>query len=148
MSTRATTGTRGLLVLFALVAAPAFAQDVPRQLDLPWTDVAPAVREDAVRAAAVGAPDERIGRFDPRRASARRAGRARAVAAIHAWADDVLAARRADPRRAEAAHAAIDAHARVSAVRPLVDGAAVVIVEVPLAALRDACPIEGAPWTR
>ncbi len=139
----------GSVVLgLALLAAPALAQELPRELELPWTDAAPAVRGSSVRAAAVGAPDERIGRFDPRRASARRAGRARAVAAIHAWADDALAARRADPRLAQAAHAAIDESARVAGTRPLVDGGAVVLVEVPLAALREACPVEGTPWAR
>ncbi len=151
MSDRPSNRSCGRSALVALVlglAAPALAQELPRELDLPWSDVAPAVRDGALRAAAVGAPDERIGRFDPRRASARRAGRARALAAIHAFADDALAARRADPRCAQAAHAAIDASARVAAVRPLVDGAAVVVVEVPLESLRAACAPRGAPWAR
>jgi len=148
MNERASKTTSAVAALLLALAAPAGAQELPRELDLPWTDVAPAVHGDVVRAAAVGAPDERIGRFDPRRASARRAGRARAVAAIHAWADDALAARRADPRCAEAAHRAIDARAREAGVRPLVDAGAVVVVEVPLAALREACPLEGAPWAR
>ncbi|HEY8429708.1 MAG TPA: hypothetical protein VIL20_15090 [Sandaracinaceae bacterium] len=148
MKERAPKTTSAITAALLALAAPAAAQRLPPELDLPWTDVAPAVQGSVVRAAAVGVPDERIGRFEPRRASARRAGRARAIAAIHAWADDALAALRADVRCAEAAHRAIDARAQQVGVRPLVDAGAVVVVEVPLAALREACPLEGAPWAR
>jgi hypothetical protein len=138
------TRSLGTVALSLALAAPVAAQPatLPPAFTLPWTDVAPAVDAPAglVRTAVVGAPDERIGRFDPRRASARRAGRGRAVAALHAWVDERLAAARVGPREAVAAHQAVDRHARVEAVRPRVDAGAVVVVVVPLGALREACP--------
>jgi hypothetical protein len=137
-----------LALITLAIAAPTSAQEIPRELTLPWTDVAPAIDAEVVRAAAVGSPDARIGRFEPRRASARHSGRLRAIAAIHAWADDALARVRADPRIAQAVHTAIDASARVEGVRPLVDGGAVVVVTVPLEALRTACRVRGVPWAR
>jgi len=138
------------LAIAAVTLAPALAlaQPSPRAFELPWDDVAPRVEGELVRTAAVAAPDERIGRFAPRRASARSAGRARALAALHAWADGALAPLHADPRAAQAVHDAIDRGARVEGVRPLADGGAVVVVVVPLDALRDASPVEGAPWSR
>jgi hypothetical protein len=130
-------------------AAPAAAQDeVPPAFDLPWTDTAPALRAGVVRAAAVGLPDERIGRFDARRASARTDGRRRALRALHAWADDALARVRATPREAQRVHAALDRAARVEGVRPLVDAGAVVVLAVDASALRGACGREGLPWVR
>ena len=129
-----------------LLAAPALAQDLPPSFALPWTDEAPRVDGANVIAAAVGMPDERIGRFSARRASARTAGRARALEALHAWADDALARVRATPRQATRVHAAIDEHARVDGARPLVDAGAVVVVAVPRARLREACARGGLPW--
>lgn len=137
------------MTLLAGLAATAAAQPrAPGDLDAPWTDVAPTIDGDRVWAAAVGAPDERIRRFEARRASARRMARRRATEAIHAWADDALARAHAGPRQARAVHDAIDEGLRVRTVRPLVDAGAVVSVEVPLAALREACDREGLPWVR
>ncbi len=135
----------GLLGLaLACLASPASAQ-APIA---PFSDAAPTIEREVAWAAALGAPDERVGRFEARRASARRLARARALRLLHAWADDALAGVHASPRRARAVHAAIDEAARVRAVRPLVDASAVVAIEVPLAALREACGDEGLPWTR
>lgn len=134
--------------LSLILLAPTSALAQPRAFELPWADVAPHIEGEVVKAAAVAGPDERIGRFAPRRASARSAGRARALAMLHRWVDRSLAPLRADPREAQAAHDAIEASARVEGVRALTDGGAVVVVAVPLEALRDACAVEGAPWTR
>lgn len=139
---------RALAATFGLSLLPAIALAQPRPFELPWSDEAPRVVGEVVKAAAVAGPDERIGRFAPRRASARSAARARALAMLHAWVDEALAPLRADPRRAQAAHDAVEESARVEGVRALSDGGAVVVVAVPLEALRDACPVEGAPWTR
>lgn len=125
------------------MALPAAAS---AQVDAPWTDVSPTVQEGVVWAAALGAPDERIRRFSARRDSARRMARARAEAALHAWVDEALARVNASPRDAQAVHAAITEHARVRAVRPLVDAGAVIALEVPLAALRRAARLRGVPW--
>lgn len=136
------------IVAVALVVAPAMTHaQVPAAFELPWTDVAPAVAGGHAQAAAVGVPDPRIGRFDAARASARTEGRARAVAALHAFADDALARVRATPQEATRVHGAIDREAAVSGVRPLVDAGAVVVVRVPVAALRAACAREGLPWS-
>jgi len=113
---------------------------------VPWADVAPARAGGVVRAASVGAADARIGRFSARRASARGEARERARRAVHGWVDDALAHVHADPRQATAAHEAVDANLRVVGVRPLVDGGAVVMVEVDIARLRAACAEEGLPW--
>jgi hypothetical protein len=140
----------GALLLGALLACAsgAAAQDVPAPFDLPWTDTPPVLRDGAVRVAAVGQPDERIGRFAARRASARTDGRRRALRALHGWADDALARVRATPREAQRVHAALEAAARVDGVRPLVDAGAVVVLAVDPAALRAACDREGLPWAR
>ena len=131
----------GLAIGLALcLASGAHAQDAP------FADVAPHIVEGVVRAAALGAPDPRIGRFDARRATAQSRARARALEALHRWADDALASVHATAREAAAVHAAIDARAEVVAVRPLVDAGAVVRVELQLRALRDACGREGLPW--
>lgn len=132
------------VMLGAAAGAPAHAQ--PEALELPWSAHAPRIEGDVVRVAAVASADARIGRFAPRRAAARSAARARALSALHLWIDEGLAPLRADPRVAQAAHDAIEAHASVEGVRPLVDGGAVVVVTVPLSVLREACPLEGAPW--
>ena len=150
MTARVTAETSwAALTACALVAAwaptsPLVAQ--PAEMRLPFGDVAPARHGEVLSAAALGVPDERVGRFAARRASARVAGRRRALAALHAFADDALAAARATAMEAAAVHAAIDAGARVAGVRPLVDGGAVVVVEVPVSALRAACARGGLPW--
>ena len=125
---------------------PALAAAQPPEMRLPWTDVAPTRAGDVVRTAAVGAADGRIGSFTARRAAAREAARRRAIAALHAWVDDALARVRAHPRDATRVHDAVDAAAEVRGVRPLSDGGAVVVVEVPVQALRDGCDEEGLPW--
>jgi hypothetical protein len=135
---------RALSIAILLVAPIAHAQSS----ELPWAAFAPRLEGAHVRAAALAMPDARIGRFEPRRASARTSARERAISEIHAWADDALARVRADPRQASATHAVIDRNAEVAAVRPLIDGGAVVVVAVPAADLRRACGIRGLPWVR
>ncbi len=133
-------------VLVGASLATDIAAGQPPPMEVPWVDV-PAARDGAViRSAAVGVADARIGRFSARRASARTEARRRALEALHAWADDALAAARADPREATAVHAAIERDAAVAGVRPLVDGGAVVVVEVGVEGLRRACALEGLPW--
>lgn len=121
---------------------------LPPALDAPWTDVAPAIDAAGARviAAAIGAPDERLGRLAARRDSARRAGEARARASLHRWADDALASIAASPRIATSVHRAIDERAAITRVRALSDGGAVIELAVPLAALRAAAPQGGLPW--
>lgn len=136
---------RILAVLALIVAAPASAQ-TPPEMELPWTDVAPSRVGAVVRAAALGAADERIGSFTARRAAAREVARRRALAALHAWVDDALAAVRAPPMEASAVHAAVDRDAHVTGVRPLADGGAVAVMEIGVEALRAACAREGLPW--
>lgn len=136
----------GLSLLVGLTFFSSLAGAQPAAMQVPWTDVAASRAGDVVRAAAIGVPDARIGRFAARRDSARTAAQRRAVDAIHAWADDALARVRAHPREAAAVHEAIDRDARVGGVRPLVDGGAVVVVEVPVATFRDACASGGLPW--
>ncbi len=136
----------GLLALVALIAPASAMGQAPPEMEVPWTDVAPARAGDVVRAAALGAADERIGSFTARRAAAREVARRRALEALHAWVDDALAAVRAPPREASAVHAAVDRDARVAGTRPLADGGAVMVVEIGVAALRDACAREGLPW--
>jgi uncharacterized protein (DUF2236 family) len=142
-----------VLVVAALFGASfepsAIAQErLPAPFTVPFADRAPRVEGEVAVAVAVGLPDERVGAFYARRDSARTAGRARALGALHAWVDDALASARVGPREAQAAHAAVDREARVDGVRPLVDGAAAVVVSVPVRALRDACPRGGLPWSR
>ena len=140
-------GVRALSVASVLaVAALATTAGAQDAFALPWTDQPARVAGEHLVAAAVAQPDDRIGRFSARRASARRRGRAAALRRLHAFVDDALARVRATPREAAAAHAAVDASAEVQGTRPLVDAGAVVVVRVPRAALRDACPREALPW--
>jgi hypothetical protein len=149
------TGAAALAALAAmpvLAAVPAVtraqASGLPHELDAPWADVAPHADRDRVLAAALGLPDERLGRLSARRASARRSAEDRARRAIHAWADAALAAVRASPSTATAVHRAIDERARVARVRALSDGGAVVEIEVGWDALRAAAPgAAGLPWS-
>jgi hypothetical protein len=150
-----TVRTKSPIMALALASAmgpPALAQNppLPPALDAPWTEVAPAIDPagDRVVTAALGLPDDRYGRLAARRTAAREAAEERARRAIHAWADDALAGIAASPAVAAAVHRAIDRHARVTRVRPLADGAAIVEIEVPLAPLRAAADREGLPWSR
>ncbi|MEQ9701134.1 MAG: hypothetical protein RLO54_25035, partial [Sandaracinaceae bacterium] len=97
-------------------------------------------------AAAAAPPPPPCARGAARRPPAPGRARAAALRRLHAFVDDALARVRATPREAAAAHAAVDASAEVQGTRPLVDAGAVVVVRVPRAALRDACPREGLPW--
>ncbi|MBX3275915.1 MAG: hypothetical protein KF729_37005 [Sandaracinaceae bacterium] len=135
-----------IFVAAALALAPGSARAQPPEMQVPWADVAPARAGDVIQTAALGVPDERIGSFVARRAAARDAARRRAMEALHAYADAALAAVRAHPREASAVHEAIGRAARVAGVRPLSDGGAVVVVEVPVGALRTACGRAGLPW--
>ncbi|MGF1466327.1 MAG: hypothetical protein ACFCGT_09345 [Sandaracinaceae bacterium] len=123
------------------------AEELPAPFRLPWTGAAPRIEGRTLTAAAVGLPDARIGRFAARRDAARDDGRRRALAAIHRFVDDALAAALASPRTAARVHAAVARAAEVVGVRPLVDGGAVVVVAVPLEALRRASgDLPGVPW--
>lgn len=135
------------LCLGTLTAAPASA--VPTA-ELPWTDRTPRFsREaDAVRCAAVGAPDARLGRLSAVELRARYEGERRARAAIHRWADDAMADAKVMPWTAADVHRVVDEGTRVVGVRPMVDGGAVVMVEVAGEGLRGAASFEGAPWLR
>jgi hypothetical protein len=136
-----------LITAVALVGSPALADPyVP--FDVPWTDSA--VRLEPARRvatlAAVGRPDERASRFSARRHAAREEAERRARGALHRYVDGVLERLRAGPRETVDAHVAIEQHARVVAVRPLVDGGAVVVVELPLGPLAAAVTSARAPW--
>lgn len=133
-----------LIALLAL-ASPAVAQApaVPTLPTLPWGDTAPTVVEGEVRVAALGTPDPRVGRWSAERLSARRRGEARAKERLHRWVDAQLGRVAASPRAATVAHRAVDRHAEVRAVRPLVDASAVVLVGLPAERLPD---VEGVPW--
>ena len=141
-------GWRGWALCVVVLACAQSAGAVP-PFEVPHVDRAPAVDAErgVVWAAALAAPDERLGRLSAMRTEARHSARARAVAHLHRWADDALAEALACPWDADAIHRAIDAQARVEGTRALPDGGAVVLVAVPVAALRDAAPLEGAPWS-
>ncbi len=140
---------RGIAVVL-LVALWASAGSAVPPFEVPFDDRPPRLHRApaVVRTAALGAPDERLGRFGAARRSARFAAEARARAALHAWVDDALAAARACPWEADRVHAAVEEAATVVGVRPLVDGGAVVLVDVPVAALVEAAAPEGVPWAR
>ncbi len=138
----------GLLGLLLFSAVPVAGEAQVAVFDVPFRDRAPRVVEDAVRTVAVGESDPRITRLSARRLSARRRGEARARAAIHRWADEVLAEARASAMTAAAIHRVIDEGAVLVGRRPLVAGEMVVVVEVPFARFRDAPPVPGAPWAR
>ena len=136
-----------LALATSLFAVPAAAQDVPPQLDAPWTDVAPRVEGDRVVATAVGMPDERFGRMQARRSAARRSGEVRAREMIHRWADGALARVAAGAATASAVHRVIDERCEVARVRALVDGGAVIELALALEALRAVAPQRGLPWS-
>lgn len=127
--------------------APERGSSLPAAFTVPWADAAPRLHARELRAAAVGLPDERVGRFDARRASARTRGRERALRMLHEYVDDALAAVNAPPREARAVHDAVSREARVVGARPLVDAGAVVVVAVPRAALSAACARGDVPWS-
>jgi hypothetical protein len=116
--------------------------------EVPWqpTEVQVRRRDSVLRTAALGRPDRRIRRFRTAKRSARQDGRERALERIHQFVDEALAEKYADPRTAEAVHRALDRDARVVGIRALVDGAAVVVVDVPLEALRSRTASKDYPW--
>jgi len=101
---------------------------------LPWGDVAPRVVGEHVEVAALGLVDARIGSWPARRASARRRGEERARASFAAWLDERV--RNQSPSVAARAQAVAREALVVDRVRPLADGAAVVVMRVQLARLR------------
>lgn len=131
-----------------LLAASTGAADTVPLFDVPLMDRAPEVlpKERVVRTAAVGAHDPRLSTLSAQRMHAREVAHRRALSALHAWADAALGATRACPREAARVHRALDGAARVVGRRPLLDGNAVVLVDVPLEALRQAAPAGGLPW--
>lgn len=117
-----------LLTLATLSSAAVRAQE------LPWGDVAPRVVGEHVEVAALGLVDARIGSWPARRASARRRGEERARASFAAWLDERV--RNQSPSVAARAQAVAREALTVDRVRPLADGAAVVVMRVELARLR------------
>jgi hypothetical protein len=139
------------MIALALVSAPAPGARAASIFDVPFSDRAPAwdAARDVVTVAAVGVPDARIERLAPARLSGRRRALERAKAAVHGWADEALAGVQARPELAARIHGAVDAHASVVATRPLVEGGAVVLVELDGAELRSAAAeLTGVPWAR
>jgi hypothetical protein len=122
------------LALAALVAL-VFATNVDAR-ELPWGDVAPHVVGDHVEVAALGLVDARIGSWPARRASARRRGEERARATFATWLDERV--RNQSPSVAARAQTVAREALIVDRVRPLADGAAVVVMRVELAQLRAA----------
>jgi hypothetical protein len=118
----------GVSLVVLTLARPATAQG------LPWGDVAPRVIGEHVEVAALGLVDARIGSWPARRASARRRGEERARASFAAWLDERV--RNQSPSVAARAQAVARESLVVDRVRPLADGAAVVVMRVELVRLR------------
>lgn len=137
------------LALLLLWSAPVRA-DEPGPFRVPWTDTAPELDSAAqvVRLAAVGRPDLRSASFAARRYRGREEAGARAKEALHRYVDTVLTLLRAGPRETVLAHEVVERHARIVALRPLVDGDAVVLMELPTGPLAEAVPSPRAPWNR
>ncbi|MFW6197444.1 MAG: hypothetical protein ACOC5B_01135 [Myxococcota bacterium] len=126
--------------------------DVELPFAMPWGDRPPRLEERGERrwltTAALGRPEEKARRLSVMRETARQSGEQRARDALHRWVDDALARVWARPHVATAAHRVIRQKARVLGVRPLVEGAAVVLMGVPVPSLREAAPVEDVPWAR
>lgn len=119
-----------LTLAVLMLAGSATAQE------LPWTDVAPRIVGEHVEVAALGLVDARIGSWPARRASARRRGEERARASFATWLDERV--RNQSPSVAARAQAIAREALVVDRVRPLADGAAVVVMRVELVQLRAA----------
>lgn len=115
-------------------ASPTSSPTASLTSSLPWGDVAPRVVGEHVELAALGLVDPRIGSWPARRASARRRAEERARVAFADWLDARL--RGTSPSVATRAHAAAREALAVVAIRPLADGAAVVVMRAELSALR------------
>jgi hypothetical protein len=129
-----------LLLSATLLAASASAQaPLPRLFTLPWQDVAPHVEDgDRLVVAAVGVPDPRIARFTARRDGARVHGRERALAMLRGHLERVLEAQGAPEATRARLPRALRRLSRIRGVRALVDGGAVVVLEVSLTRVRAA----------
>ncbi len=149
MRARGRAAVSGTLLAVGLLVVATPGARALSPFELPWADVAPAVvtAQGVLRAAAVGMPDERLDRMGAVRSSARQRARARALGMLHRFVDDALARVHAEPAVATAVHGAVDRAAHVTAVRPLADGSAVAVVDVPLGALRAAASLGGLPWS-
>lgn len=131
------------------IFVPAAIAEAPSLFALPWSEALPDLSGKAphVEAVALGRPDERAKSLSAIRRSSRSNGERRGRAMLHRAVDDALAQTMASPRIAAAVHEAIESSARAAAIRPLVDGAALVIVRMSRATLREAAPGEGFPWS-
>lgn len=112
----------------------------------PMGDAELHVTGEAIVVARFAAPDERIGPLAARRLSSRRKAESLARAAIHRFVDEALDAVMAQPDVASRVHERVAGDAVEVRVRPMVDGSAVAELRLPLAALREAAPLEGVPW--
>lgn len=119
---------------------------------MPWSDRPPRLEQRGERTwlttAALGRPEGKARRLSVMRETARESGEQRARDALHRWVDDALARVWARPPIATAVHRVLREEARVLGVRPLVEGAAVVLMGVPVSHLREAAPVEDVPWAR
>jgi hypothetical protein len=137
------------LAAAGMAMAVAVATQAEGPFALAWHAVTPRYdrSSDRIAGAAVGLPNPlstlRVGQQE-----ARQQGEASARRALHRYLDDVLRRHRTPPWVAQRLHAAIEAHAAVTGVRPLADGAAVVEVAVEAATLRQAMPLAYVPWVR
>lgn len=112
---------------------------------LPFGDAPVRIEDGLVIATALGPiPDDTT--LSPGRLSARAAGRARAIAMLHAWLDAALRTSTLGPRLVRDLHDAIDARADLRRVRSRSDGSAVVELTVPVAALREVGCARDLPW--
>jgi hypothetical protein len=126
---------RACSVLSVLALVISLGRPVSAQ-ELPWGDVAPRIVGEHVEVAALGLVDARIGSWPARRASARRRGEERARATFATWLDERV--RNQSPSVAARAQTVAREALIVDRVRPLADGAAVVVMRVELAQLRAA----------
>ncbi len=124
-------------IAIALVA-PAAAQ--------PMGDEELRVEGEGIVVARFAAPDERIGPLSARRLSSRRRAESLGRAAIHRFVDEAMDRVMAQPDVASRVHALVAGDSVEVRVRPMVDASAVAELRLPLAALREAAPLEGVPW--
>jgi len=125
------------LIVFVGAAIARLAVAQPASDDMPFADVAARRSADGSQlvASAVGLPDERLPMVDARCSAARRAGERRARGMLHTYVDEALRTGAATPSVIAQAHQAVDAQARVTGVRGLVDCGAVVRMAMPFSGL-------------
>jgi hypothetical protein len=136
---------RAGLAALTLTVLPAIALADDAGVPFGDTEVVVDRGHGVLRVARVGLADERIGRFGARQRSARERGAERARQALDAFVDDRAAGLALTPQVASALHVVVRDSSRVVAIRALVDASAVVVVEVPIAALAAAGAPEGFP---